>query len=85
MKIKKLAVGRKKMTGSEIERGKRLANAIQSSRTNKGLSQQELAIKACIGIDTLRSIECARVFSPSFFTISDIAIALGEDLRKWQK
>lgn len=77
--------GRRKLSDEDKERGELLAEAIKKARNKQNMKQEDLAIKASIRIDTLRSIESARVFSPSAFTIADLAIALGEDLNEWLK
>lgn len=77
--------GRRKLSDEDKERGKLLAEQIKAARERLGLKQEDLASKASIRIDTLRSIESARVYSPSAFIIADLAKALKEDLNKWLK
>lgn len=84
-KKKKGPGGRKKKSAEDKSRGEQLAKLIKASRNKIKLKQAELAAKASVGLDTLRSIECARVHSPNAFIIADLAKALGEDLNKWLK
>lgn len=77
--------GRRRLTEDDKRRGAALAVAIKAARERHGLKQEDLASKAAVRIDTLRSIESARVYSPSAFTIADLAKALKEDLNKWLK
>ena len=85
MTRKKRPGGRRKLTDEEKKRGEALAEAIKVARERHGLKQEDLASLAKVRIDTLRSIESARVYSPSVFTVADLAKALREDLNKWLK
>lgn len=67
------------------ERGRKLGKVISAERSKQNLSQEQLAIKANVRIETLKSIELGRVFTPNAFTISAIAKALKGDLNKWLK
>ncbi|MBC7456953.1 MAG: helix-turn-helix transcriptional regulator [Bdellovibrionaceae bacterium] len=77
--------GRRKLNDRDKKRGVLLAKAIKDARNKLDMKQEDLAIQASIRIDTLRSIESARVYSPSAFIIADLAKVLGEDLNKWLK
>jgi transcriptional regulator with XRE-family HTH domain len=57
-------------------RGSALAQRIKLEREKSGLSQQKLAIRARVGVDTLRAIERGRTCAPSVFTVFDLARAL---------
>ena len=70
---------------SVIKRGESLAKTIQSERVKLGLTQEELAIKSGIRIDTLRSIESGRICAPNVFIVADLAKTLKGDLNKWLK
>lgn len=85
MSKKKGPGGRRKLNDKDMRRGRALAKAIKAARKRLDLKQEDLAIKASVRLDTLRSIESARVFSPSAFIVADIAKVLGEDLNRWLK
>ena len=50
-----------------------------------GLTQAQLAQHAKISIDTLRSIERARILVPGIFVIYDLSKALKVNLTDWLK
>ena len=75
--------GRKPLSKDVERRGKRLARIVKAERNKKGLSQQELADRSKVAYATLRRIESAETLDAGFFTVADIALALGlklEDL-----
>lgn len=76
---------RKQLSEKIKKKGIALGNTIQIARKKVGLSQEQLAIKAAVRVETLKSIECGRVSTPNVFIISDIAVALNGDLNKWLK
>lgn len=78
-------MARRNLDEKILKRGEKLARLIQKSRKSQGLTQEELAIKTRIRIDTLRSIESGRIHAPNVFLVADIAIALKEDLNEWLK
>ena len=60
-----------------------MARIVKAERNRKGLSQQELADRSKVAYATLRRIESAETLDPGFFTVADLALALGlrlEDL-----
>jgi transcriptional regulator with XRE-family HTH domain len=50
-------------------------------RTDRGLTQEQLAGRARVAVSTLRKIESGRVVEPGYFTVLSLADALGVDLR----
>jgi transcriptional regulator with XRE-family HTH domain len=82
--VKKIG-GRKKLSAKSKKRGLQLAKLIKQAREENDWNQERLAKAASIGIDTLRSIECARIRTPNIFIVADLAKALGEDLNTWLK
>ncbi|SDT80265.1 helix-turn-helix domain-containing protein [Actinoplanes derwentensis] len=53
-----------------------LAKRIRALRTTQGLTQEDVARRAGIGIATLRKIESGAVVEPGYFTVLAIAAAL---------
>lgn len=78
-------MGRLEHDQKQKKRGKRLAERIKASRSKSLLTQEQLAQRAGISIDTLRKIEGGKVASPSIFLICDLATALKGDIREWLK
>ena len=67
------------------QRGKSLAQRLRAAREKMGLTQAQLAQHAKISIDTLRSIEHARILVPGIFVIYDLSKALEVNLTDWLK
>lgn len=85
-KQKSTGGGRRLLDKNAKDRGIKLGHLIQTARVAKKLKQEDLASKSGVRINTLKSIESGRVFSPSIFTIVDLAKALDEkDINKWLK
>ncbi|WP_432955955.1 helix-turn-helix domain-containing protein [Micromonospora haikouensis] len=59
-----------------------LATRLRTLRTDRGLTQEQLAGRAQIAVSTLRKIESGRVIEPGYFTMLSLANALGIDLRE---
>ena len=78
-------MNRKKRDAKTIKRGEELAQKIKKEREKADLSQEELAQKAQIKIDTLRSIESKRIKTPNVFIVADLVKVLRGDLNKWIK
>ena len=57
-----------------------LAARLRAVRTDRGLTQEQLAARAGVAASTLRKIETARVVEPGYFTMVAIADALGIEL-----
>jgi transcriptional regulator with XRE-family HTH domain len=51
-------------------------------RNEAGLSQPQLSERAGVGLDSIRKIERRAVYEPGFFTIVDLARALGLELNE---
>ena len=58
-----------------------LATRLRAIRTERGLTQEQLASHARVAVSTLRKIESERVIEPGYFTMLSLATALGIDLR----
>ncbi len=65
------------------QRGKNLAKKLSVARKKMGLTQAQLADHARISLDTLRSIENARVKVPGIFVIYDLSKVLKANLTDW--
>ncbi len=76
---------RKVLSEDIKKKGAELGRTVKSAREKLGLSQEQLAIKSDVRIETLKSIECGRVSTPNVFIISNLAVALKGDLNKWLK
>jgi len=78
-------MGRLEHTESQKKLGVRLAMRIKTSREKSSYTQEELASKSQISIDTLRKLEGGRVAAPSVFLISKLARILNVKLEDWLK
>lgn len=76
---------RPELNDEEKERGRNLGKTISAARKRQKLSQENLAILANVRIETLKSIESGRSFTPNVFIVSLLAKALKGDLNKWLK
>ncbi|GAA4537984.1 helix-turn-helix domain-containing protein [Amycolatopsis samaneae] len=63
------------LTDEERERGERLGLALRAARA--GRSMVDVAAEAGISVETLRKIETGRIPTPTFFTVTAIADAVG--------
>jgi len=63
------------------EQAQVLAARLRTVRTDRGLTQEQLAGRARVAVSTLRKIESGRVVEPGYFTVLSLADALGIDLR----
>ncbi|WP_405428974.1 helix-turn-helix domain-containing protein [Micromonospora sp. NBC_00617] len=59
-----------------------LATRLRTLRTERGLTQEQLAGRAQVAVSTLRKIESGRVIEPGYFTMLSLANALGIELRE---
>ena len=64
------------------EQAQRLAARLRMLRTDRGLTQEQLAMHAQVAVSTLRKIESGRVVEPGYFTMLSLADALGIELRE---
>jgi transcriptional regulator with XRE-family HTH domain len=72
-----MPAGRKPISADDRGRGERLGEAVRRARSRQGLSQQELAARSGVAYATVRKIERGETANPGFFTVADIARALG--------
>ena len=70
-------IGRRAITPEQARRSARLAERLKARREEILLTQEELADRAGIRIDTLRAIEQGKSKNPGVFFISDLALVLG--------
>jgi len=61
-------------------RGAQLGARLREARQTAGLSQQELASRSGVNLDTLRAIEQGRTQNPGIFTVRQLALRLGVGL-----
>lgn len=54
-----------------------LRNVVKERRTELGLSQQAVAVRAGVAIGTVRALESGRTVDPGLFTVITIVEALG--------
>ncbi len=69
-------IGRPVVTSELARRSASLVDRIRRRRVELGLTQQELATRAGIGLDTLRSIEHGKSKNPGVFFVADLARVL---------
>jgi ribosome-binding protein aMBF1 (putative translation factor) len=72
--------GRRAASPALVQRGRRLAHVLRDSRDARDWSRPELARAAQVEADTLRRIESGQTHDPGFFTVVDLARALGLNL-----
>jgi transcriptional regulator with XRE-family HTH domain len=72
-----MPAGRKPISAEDRGRGERLGKALRRTRSHQGLSQQKLAARSGVAYATVRKIERGETANPGFFTVADIARALG--------
>jgi transcriptional regulator with XRE-family HTH domain len=65
---------REPLTPADRARGERLGRLLRAARADRSLT--EVAGTAGISAETLRKIETGRIPTPTFFTVSALALAL---------
>ena len=78
-------MARTKLNEEMVNRGLNFSRLVKEAREARGLTQGELASKASISIDTVRSIETSKIAAPSIFVAIDLAKALGVKWTAWVK
>jgi transcriptional regulator with XRE-family HTH domain len=79
--IARMPAGRARRESSRFrDQAEVLAARLRVLRTDGGLTQEQLAVRAQIAVSTLRKIESGRVIEPGYFTMLSIAHALGVDV-----
>ena len=63
------------------ERGRRLAEALRSHRSDVGLTQEELAGRVAWSLRAVTRLEEGDTANPGFFVVADLARELGLDLQ----
>jgi transcriptional regulator with XRE-family HTH domain len=76
-------VARKVLDESTKQRGAAFSRRVREERERLGLTQDELAKHAKVSLDTLRSVEQAKILVPGVFLAADIVKALEGDLDTW--
>ena len=74
------AMGRKPASESKKNRGAGLVRVLVTARQRAGISQSDLSVRSGINLDAIRKLERGAVLEPGFFTVTDLARALGVDL-----
>ncbi|MFC8301654.1 helix-turn-helix domain-containing protein [Micromonospora orduensis] len=73
-------VGRSRRENSRFRgEAEALAIRLRALRSDKGMTQEQLAGRAQVAVSTLRKIESGRVVEPGYFTILALANAMGVD------
>ncbi|MEU4626903.1 helix-turn-helix transcriptional regulator [Actinoplanes sp. NPDC023801] len=67
------------------EQAQQLAARLRALRTDRGMTQEQLATQAQVAVSTLRKIESGRVVEPGFFTMLSLASALGIELQDFSQ
>jgi transcriptional regulator with XRE-family HTH domain len=62
------------------EESRDLGARLRRARLHAGLTQSELAARAGVKLDTLRSIEQGRTANPGVWTLAQLAEQLGETI-----
>lgn len=77
--------GRTPAPVTKVRRGGRLSDELRSAREKRGFSQERLARSAGVSTAAVRRIEDKITHEPGFFTVVDMAQALGLSLPKLAK
>jgi ribosome-binding protein aMBF1 (putative translation factor) len=81
--IFRVPAGRARRENSRFrEEAEVLAARLRALRTDRGLTQEQLASRAQVAVSTLRKIESGRVVEPGYFTMLALVKALGIDLHE---
>ena len=71
---------RRALTTQEVRHGRQLGQALAARRSELAVSAQDVATRADLSIDALRSLECGRVATPAFLTVARLADVLNVSL-----
>jgi transcriptional regulator with XRE-family HTH domain len=75
-------MSRPALTARQRLQGQRLARSLRRSREASGRSAEEVARKAKVSVETVRSIESERTPNPGFLTVVYLAVELSLDLNE---
>jgi transcriptional regulator with XRE-family HTH domain len=76
----------KKPTSQKIRKqGIAFSKMLKKERQAKAFTQDQLAKKANVSLDTVRSMENGRIAAPGLFIAASLVEALNGDLSKWLK
>lgn len=64
-------------------RGQRFSVKLQRARKSEGISREQLARRAGVSTETVRSIEEGKIVAPGLFVAADIVYALNGRLDEW--
>jgi transcriptional regulator with XRE-family HTH domain len=78
-------MGRPRLDDRQRARAERLGRLLADKREQQSLSQEELARRAELSVDTLRSVEQHRTAAPSFFLVAALTGALNVSLDELAK
>jgi ribosome-binding protein aMBF1 (putative translation factor) len=67
---------RRSLTDQEVRHGRQLGRALAQRRSALAVSAQDVATRADLSIDALRSLESGRVATPAFLTVARLADVL---------
>tara|TARA_B100001971_G_scaffold213155_1_gene245577 strand:+ start:170638 stop:170892 length:255 start_codon:yes stop_codon:yes gene_type:complete len=76
-------MSRAKNTEEQIKLAKLFSKRLKLERENMGLSQNELAMRTNISIDTIRSLEGCRIKTPGLFMAYKLVLALDGKIEEW--
>ena len=78
-------MARNKSNKETLKRGKEFSSKVKSARKERNWTQSVLSEKSKVPLDTIRSIENGRIYSPGLFVALDLINALGGSLQSWFK
>lgn len=70
------------LTQHQRQEGRRLARCLRRGREDSGRSAEDVAHKARLSVETIRSIESERTPNPTFLTVAYLARELSLDLNQ---
>lgn len=71
---------RRSLTDQEVRHGRQLGRALAQRRSALAVSAQDVATRADLSVDALRSLESGRVATPAFLTVARLADVLDVSL-----
>ncbi|WP_200936069.1 helix-turn-helix domain-containing protein [Microbacterium sp. Leaf151] len=73
---------RRREQSKYLQQAEQLSKLLRECREGAGLSQEAVARKADLSVNTVRNVESGRAVEPGYFTVLAIAHAVGAELAR---